>query len=171
MAHIDGTNLENSMILFLDFDGVAHPQPCFDANLFCRLHLIEAVLRERALLDVGIVISSSWRENHTLKEMHAFFSQDMQGRVIGCTLDLTKLTSDWLPGQAQEFARERECQAWMQTNCPLGTPWLAVDDRADWFRPDCANLLVIDGRYGFHPDNAAALRHMLLRGQRRGDLV
>lgn len=35
------------MILFSDFDDVTHPQPCFHENVFCRLHLIESVLRER----------------------------------------------------------------------------------------------------------------------------
>ena len=68
------------MILFLDFDGVTHPQPCDDENVFCRLHLIEAVLRERELQGVQIVISSSWREYHGLDDMREFFSQDMQGR-------------------------------------------------------------------------------------------
>jgi len=53
-----------AMILFLDFDGVTHPQPCGDENVFCQLHLIEAVLRERELQGVHIVISSSWREYH-----------------------------------------------------------------------------------------------------------
>jgi len=40
------------MILFLDFDGVTHPQPCGDENVFCCLHLIESVLRERELRDI-----------------------------------------------------------------------------------------------------------------------
>lgn len=149
------------MILFLDFDDVTHPQPCFHENVFCRLHLIESVLRERELRDVQIVISSSWREHHSLDDMREFFSRDIQGRVIGVTPDLPKLASDGLPDQAPEFERERECQAWIQTNRPPGTPWLAIDDRPHWFSPDCANLLVTNCQYGFHPDNAATLRDML----------
>lgn len=149
------------MILFLDFDGVTHPQPCFHENVFCRLHLIESILRERELRDIEIVISSSWRGHHSLDDMREFFSRDMQGRVIGVTPDLPKLESDGLPGQAPEFERERECQAWMQTNRPPGTPWLAIDDRPQWFSPDCANLLVTNCQYGFHPDNTATLRDML----------
>lgn len=46
------------MILFLAFDGVTHPQPCFHENVFCRLHLIESVLREHELSDIEIVC---WR--------------------------------------------------------------------------------------------------------------
>jgi hypothetical protein len=29
------------LILFLDFDGVLHPQPCFADSAFCRLPLLE----------------------------------------------------------------------------------------------------------------------------------
>ena len=42
-------------------DGVAHPPPCFQDSLFCRLHLIESVLRGRELRDVEMVVSSTWR--------------------------------------------------------------------------------------------------------------
>lgn len=34
------------MILFLDFDGVTHPEFCSYDDYFCRLPLIEEVLRE-----------------------------------------------------------------------------------------------------------------------------
>ena len=55
------------MIVFLDFDGVLHPEfdpddperPKQNSDLFCRLPLIEAVLREFS--QVEIVISSAWR--------------------------------------------------------------------------------------------------------------
>lgn len=147
------------MILFLDFDGATHPQPCYPENVFCRLHLIESVLRERELRHVQIVISSSWRAHYSLDDMREFFSRDIQDRVIGVTPDIPKLASD--TGQAPEFERERQCQAWMQTNCPPGTPWLAIDDRPEWFSPDCSNLLVTNCQYGFHSDNAATLRDML----------
>ena len=142
-----------SVTLLLDFDGVTHPQPCFQENVFCRLHLIESVLRERELRDVEIVISSSWRAHHSLDDMREFFSLDIQARVIGVTQDLPKLTGGGL--------RELECKAWMKKNRPPGARWLAIDDRPNWFTPGCENLLVTDGKYGFHPDDAARLRDML----------
>ncbi len=30
----------------------------------------------------------------------------------------------------------------MKANRPWSTPWLAIDDRAHWFMPDCPNLLL-----------------------------
>lgn len=142
-------------VLFLDFDGVTHPQPCFHENVFCRLHLIESVLRERELRDVQIVISSSWRQIHSLDDMREFFSQDIQGRVVGVTPDI------WDPALSQVFVREHECQAWMQTNRPPGTAWLAIDDRALWFQPNCPNLFLTDTMQGFQPKQMGSLRDML----------
>lgn len=147
------------MILLLDFDGVTHPQPCFHDNVFCRLHLIESVLRERELRDVQIVLSTSWREHYSLDDMREFFSNDIQARVIGVTPNITKLAND--TGQPAEFERERECLAWMKTNRPPGTPWLAIDDRPEWFSPDCENLLVTNCQFGFSAENATRLRDML----------
>lgn len=57
------------MILFLDFDGVMHPVNQVD--LFCREEHLARVLRDFPGID--IVISSSWRETHTLKNMKTFF--------------------------------------------------------------------------------------------------
>ncbi|WP_180124862.1 HAD domain-containing protein [Rhodoferax sp. BLA1] len=145
------------MILFLDFDGVTHPQPCGDENVFCQLHLIEAVLRERELQGVHIVISSSWREYHGLEDMREFFSQDMQSRVIGVTPNL------WDQALAPAFVRERECMAWLATNRPPGTPWLAIDDRPSWFQPNCPNLFLTDTVQGFQTTQTGPLRDMLVK--------
>lgn len=34
------------MILFLDFDGVLHPEPSLAKDAFCRLPLIEEILQD-----------------------------------------------------------------------------------------------------------------------------
>ena len=48
------------MILFLDFDGVLHPEPCDeDGEPFCNLPALEAILRDFPAVE--IVISSMWR--------------------------------------------------------------------------------------------------------------
>ena len=54
-------------ILFLDFDGVTHPDPCRKESFLGQLPLIEDVLREHRQVDV--VISSSWRYDHRLHEL------------------------------------------------------------------------------------------------------
>jgi hypothetical protein len=58
----------SACIIMLDFDGVTHPDNFFDANFFCRLPLIEEVLRK--FPSVKIVISSSWREHHSLDDIY-----------------------------------------------------------------------------------------------------
>ena len=143
------------MILFLDFDGVTHAEPCFQENVFCRLPLIESILRERELRDIQIVISSSWREHHSLDDMREFFSQDIQGRVVGVTPDI------WDPALPQAFVREHECLKWLAENRPTGERWLAIDDRPLWFQANCQNLFLTDTMQGFQPKQMGSLRDML----------
>jgi len=70
--------------LFLDFDGVLHPEPCFDrSRLFCQLPVLEAVLRD--FPEVDIVISSSWRELLHLDDLKSLFSGDIAWRIVGVT--------------------------------------------------------------------------------------
>jgi len=53
----------SQFVLFLDFDGVLHPQGGGAAGpRFSQLPLLEAWLREPDHARVGIVISSTWRE-------------------------------------------------------------------------------------------------------------
>jgi hypothetical protein len=142
------------MILFLDFDGVTHPEPYFHENVFCR-HLIESVLRERELRDIQIVISSSWREHHSLDVMREFFSRDIKDRVIGTTPDI------WDPALPQAYVREHECLAWLAANRPTGERWLAIDDRPSFFQPNCPNLFLTDTMQGFQPKQMSSLGDML----------
>jgi hypothetical protein len=49
----------------------------------------------------------------------------------------------------------------MTKNCEWNTPWLAIDDRQRWFRPECPDLLLTDSRTGFRTDDQDTLRQML----------
>ena len=75
------------MILFLDFDGVLHPEYDGQATpadvVFCHLPRFEAVMRDYP--EVEIVISSMWREQFPLDALRARFSPDIAGRIIGAT--------------------------------------------------------------------------------------
>lgn len=142
------------MILFLDFDGVTHPEPYDQEPAFQQLPLIEAVVRD--MVGVEIVVSSSWRESHSLEELREFFALDIQSRVVGVTPDI------WDPERPQPFLRESECMAWLVANRPAGTRWLAIDDRPSWFQPNCPNLLVTDTTQGFISNQIEMLRDMLM---------
>ncbi|MET3139349.1 hypothetical protein AAKU61_003730 [Undibacterium sp. GrIS 1.2] len=104
------------MILFLDFDGVLHPEPCYDeAKLFTCLSRLEQVLREFA--SVRIVISSTWREKHSLSDLRRLFSADIAERIIGVTpswRDHSELVD--IIG----YQRHAEIEAWLRQS---ESPW------------------------------------------------
>ena len=56
-------------ILFLDFDGVLHPD---GIALFSRLGLLEEYLLK--MPEIEIVISSTWRETQGFDELKNYFS-------------------------------------------------------------------------------------------------
>ena len=147
-------------ILFLDFDGVTHPDPCRKEEFFGQLPLIENVLREYRQVD--IVISSSWRYDHSLPELQAYFSSDMRARVIDVTPTVARTDDEgWIPRHLLQHHREWECRKWMRQHRPLDAPWLTIDDMADWFLPDSANLLTTQSGCGFQPEQACVLREMI----------
>lgn len=151
--------MTDSLVLFLDFDGVLHPQICAQDELFCQLPVLEAVLLDYPR--VAVVISSSWREFHPLTELRVHFSSAIRPRVIDVTPSIQKPNAHWLPGQRPEWPREWECMAWLGQMRPRGTRWLAIDDRDDWFRPDCSDLFLTNPEHGFTDADAPRLRRML----------
>lgn len=153
------TSTSYTCVLCLDFDGVTHPEPCQPKNEFCHLPLIEAVLREYATVE--IVISSSWRDQYSIEALREFFSPDIACRVVGVTPSSKRPSSSWLPGHDSTPEREGQCDSWMRQNRPWGTPWMAIDDRAHWFRPGCSDLLLTDSQSGFSLEDQTTLRAML----------
>lgn len=144
-------------ILFLDFDGVTHPDPCGDEELFCRLPLLEELLREHPCVEV--VISSSWRLTHSLAQMRAFFAPDMRARVVGATPVRPRTAG--LPRELADYERERECVAWMMNRRSRGAAWLAVDDRAWSFRPGCEQLVLTRTGVGMTLETQRELRERI----------
>ena len=91
------------IVLFVDFDGVTHPEPCLRIDEFCFLPLIEQVLREH--IDLDVVISSSWRHEHSLDQLRGFFSPDVAQRVVGVTPSNKNPSQDWLPASSSGHQR------------------------------------------------------------------
>jgi hypothetical protein len=152
-------------ILLMDFDGVTHPEPCEADQLFMKLPAIEDVLRE--FEDCQIVISSSWRVVHPLDEMREYFAVDMRSRVVGVTPEYPRSRGD-SSSLAPSYERQWECERWLRNRLVWlpqrqrdSAPWIAIDDRHDWFAPGCANLLHTNAATGFGREDALRLHAML----------
>ena len=149
-----------SCILFLDFDGVTHPDPCHKDEYFRQLPLVEDVLREHP--HVNVVISSSWRYDHRLSELQAFFSSDVRTRVIDVTPSVARTDDEgWIPQDLLQHHREWECRKWIRQHRPPDTPWLVIDDAAEWFTPECAHLLTTQSELGFQSEQIPLLDRMI----------
>ena len=143
-------------LIFLDFDGVTHPEICKREELFTCLYLIEDVLRAHPGVDV--VISSSWRFSHPIEQLRKRFSRDIVPRVLDCTPISPRNEAE----PAVAHLRELEIRSWLQANAPQ-RPWIAIDDVPWLFAPGCPNLFLTNHRTGFTPSNALRLHERLSR--------
>ena len=129
------------MLLFLDFDGVLHPNGCGDEELFCSVELLWLILR--ACPDVKVVFSTSWREIYKLEDMVKFVTsgggEDLMVRFIGKIPTFADV--GYYP------RRDIEIQSWLDAN-GYCCPWIAIDDMQELFNDEHPNLYVVDGDYG-----------------------
>jgi len=136
-------------LLFLDFDGVLHPNGASCQSLFSRTSALTEVLDEHPELDV--VISSSWRFHHAWEDLLALLPEALADRVSACTG-----AAD--PGKYQRY---REVTSFARRHSGNGArfrPWRAIDD-AQWeFPPGCSELIACDGALGVQVEQMEALR-------------
>lgn len=144
------------LVLFLDFDGVLHPEFCSESKHFvCEPYLISALDG----MDIEIVVSSTWRTLRPLDEIRTLLSAAVATRIVGTTTRYPQLPD--VPSRLALYEREAECVAWLTVNRPAWTRWLAVDDRPWLFRPFCANLFPVDGKQGLTKGSSSLLRARL----------
>lgn len=135
---LDIGRLNLDRVLFLDSDGVLHPE-CGDPSMhFCFAFNLYEVLQSVPLAhDIPIVISSTWRMTTTLVQMREHFPPAMRHQIVGVTPDLD---ATWEP--SKDHNRQSEIEAWMSQFSP-GGQWLAIDDRASLFNENCENLFCV----------------------------
>lgn len=131
------------MILFLDFDGVLHPEnPERDADFTCNRYLWEVL---RACPRVEVVFSTTWREFHPVDELVGFATngggEDLASRFIGVTPIIADHSG--APGR-----REQECRLWRTDHAQHTRSWIALDDFEEYFTVGCGNLYLVDHRVG-----------------------
>jgi len=140
------------MVVFIDFDGVLHPEPCYrKEQLFCFLPRFQDVMR--GFQSVDVVISSSWREDEGLDQLRRYFAEDIAARIVGTTPALRDMPMNG----GFLYPREWEIETWMRRERDAWEAWIAVDDRPYWFRPFSRNLVICDPQTGFDESAAAGL--------------
>jgi hypothetical protein len=143
----------------LDFDGVLHPEPCYDVDrYFIFLPRLESVLREFS--NVKIVISSTWRESHSLSELKKYFSPDIAELIIGVTphwQDIPEIV------EVIGYQRHAEIEAWIRQSSAQWENWVAIDDKPYLFKPFLNNLLKTNSLTGFDETVEKILRTKLLK--------
>lgn len=133
-------------ILFLDFDGVLHPNLCSVEDRFQRVPLLwDCLLSMR--MPVQIVISSSWRFHYSIDELRAFFPEDLRHRVVATTG----------PAIIGKYSRYREIQAYLSKRKGAAR-WCALDDTGWEFPSNVPELLLCNGGTGMTPVEAVRLR-------------
>ena len=140
------------LYVFLDFDGVLHPEDDEDFSRFTRNPLFHRFLRE--IPQAKVVFSTTWRYKRTVQELAGMVCQsggeDLAGRFVGKTPDLD------YPGL--EGWREAECLAWLaEQNIAPHAPWLAIDDHPEWFRSP-SRVYGLDSRAALRECDLAPLR-------------
>lgn len=137
---------EHYGILFLDFDGVLHPDPCKNEQLFCHVQKFSEVFR---LMQphVAIVISSLWRTKYPLKALRKIFPSDMRD----CIIDVTPVS------KGKKASRCEEIKAYLNANNLQNVHYAILDDRPEWFK-DLRGMVACDREIGLEEAQYQKLR-------------
>lgn len=145
------------MILFLDFDGVLHPQfegiPTPADQLFCHLPRFETVMRD--FQKVQIVISSTWRYQFSLDQIRTRFSPDIAAQIIGTTPETDQ--DAYIPDR-----REQEILSWLAATGNQDAQWIALDDAAWQFSQNRNRVVACAWYVGLDERMVTKLRNELV---------
>lgn len=150
------------VVLFLDFDGVLHPDPCPPEQLFQHAPRLATTLEEFPA--TGVVLSTSWRTFLPHAQLLALLPEALRSRVLGVTPRFGEFAA---PPALAPYRRHAECVQWVRAHGVDEAAWLALDDRPSWFAPYCEQLVACDSRLGFDDAAAARLRFALARARAR----
>ncbi|SIO61541.1 HAD domain-containing protein [Paraburkholderia phenazinium] len=140
------------IVLFLDFDGVVHPESVFkirglptlvgEGQLFMWAGLLEEILA--AYPNVRIVLSTSWCVHRGFKRARAALPAGLQARVIGSTYHSKKDRTQFLA-----MSRFDQIVTWLANRNPKPRHWVAIDDDAvGWAEMNLDMLVRTDGERG-----------------------
>ena len=134
--------------IYLDFDGVLHPNILQKGQAFCHMPALARALTGKS---VGIIVSSSWRLHETWEYIENLFPPPIRGCLAGRTggAHLGRW-SRW--NEITEHADRHQIK-----------DWVALDDAQIEFPPECLNLIHCDGAIGLQQLQIDALTEWLGR--------
>jgi hypothetical protein len=148
-------------VLFLDFDGVLHPDPCRDARrLFEHAPALAAALAPFS--ELAVVLSTAWRTHVDRPELEGHLPPALRAKVAGTTPCFQDIAC---APRLVPYRRQAECQHWIDRERP-GADWLALDDRAGGFEPYCERLILTRSDTGLDESCLNRLRFALMRATR-----
>jgi hypothetical protein len=133
------------MRIYLDFDGCLH-RAGRDKVMFEHIEALETILREHP--HAHVVISSSWREEHSLDEMRSYFADDVQHQIVDVT-----------PVLAGSRRHAEILQHLKDTG--YSDNYIVLDDAASEFPASWPPLLLCDPNRGFDVEKQSELRRLL----------
>jgi hypothetical protein len=119
--------------LYLDFDGVLHPNFVGKGQLFSHMQTLTNAIVGKPL---SIVISSSWRFHENIDYLRSLFDPITRSQIIGCT------------GSAHIGKWARWIEITKHANTNGVTDWMALDDAYMEFPPECEELILCEGKIG-----------------------
>ena len=138
-----------------------HPDPCYDDGLLLsQLPRLESVLHDNPHVDV--VVSSTWRFKRSITRLRELFSPSIQPRIIDVTPERRDFP-DLADIIGHTYERSIEIEAWMRYSREPWRQWVALDDKAHWFRPFCKNLILCNPATGIDDQVELRLRQNLAR--------
>jgi len=139
-----------NILLFLDFDGVTHPNsgsaPFKQENMFW----LEKALTE--FPQINIVISSSWRETKPLNEIKQLLGHIAGSRVIG----ITPVIDD----PFLHAIRYYEVIKYLEETDNIDTLWFALDDTPGFYKGN-GTVIYTDPHTGLSESDYVKIRDLI----------
>lgn len=139
-------------LVFLDFDGVLHPNQATPEQRFQHVDALMDLLDEHP--EAELVVSSSWRFHFSWEELQAEVPHRLAAR-------LTAATGQALPGRIQRHAEVSAFVRRLEAEGQGARPWCALDDCSWEFPPDCDELIACDGARGIQEPELCRLQGWL----------
>ncbi|WP_110948352.1 HAD domain-containing protein [Pseudomonas bohemica] len=163
------------MILFLDFDGVLHPDSVFlsrkgpklrsEGELFMWVGFLEDILQD--LPDVRIVLSTSWIRNIGYSRAIKRLPLAVQQRVVGATWH-SSMASGWADENLWDQS-SRYSQILRYVARSAVSDWVALDDDTEgWADADLFRLVAVDPVLGLSEERARSELRSKLNSPRTG---